>query len=169
MAKEGRIVLLVLDYANCHKHQTVLKNVKLLFLAPNMTFKLQPLDHGIIKWFKLEYRRYVLQSIIARMDESANVSELAEKITVADAVEWFKSAWRDLDSGLVVKCFASCGMTNSAVEKQIFSFNETKTVDEIVEISKVVRIEYNQKVLECKDNLDCFDDLSDNWEGQIPR
>ncbi|GBL55546.1 hypothetical protein AVEN_89607-1 [Araneus ventricosus] len=55
MAKEGRKVLLVLDNATCHKHQTVLKNVKLLFLSPNMTSKLQPLDHGIIKWFKLEY------------------------------------------------------------------------------------------------------------------
>ncbi|GBM21488.1 hypothetical protein AVEN_249916-1 [Araneus ventricosus] len=93
-----------------------------------MTSKLQPLDHGIIKWFNLGYRRYVLQSIIARMDDSANASELVKKITVADAVEWSKSAWRDLDSGLVVKCFASCGMTNSEIEKQIFSFNETKDI-----------------------------------------
>ncbi|GBM10758.1 hypothetical protein AVEN_140-1 [Araneus ventricosus] len=109
-----------------------------------MTSKLQPLDNGIIKWFKLEYRRHVLQSIIARMDDSANASELAEKITVADAVEWFKSAWRDLDSGLVVKCFASC-----------------------VELSKVAGIEYDQKALECEDNLECFDDLSDNWEERM--
>ncbi|GBN95759.1 Tigger transposable element-derived protein 6 [Araneus ventricosus] len=60
MAKEGRNVLLILDNATCHKHQTVYKNVKLLFLPPNMTSKLQPLDHGIIRWFKLEYRQYVL-------------------------------------------------------------------------------------------------------------
>ncbi|GBM34673.1 hypothetical protein AVEN_98653-1 [Araneus ventricosus] len=158
MAKDGRN-LLVLDNATCHKHQTVLKNVKLLFLPSNMTSKLQPLDHGIIKWFKLEYRRYVLQLIIARMDDSVNASKLAKKITVANAVEWSKSVWRDLDSGLVVKCFASCGMTNSAIEKQIFSFNETKTVDEIV-----AGIEYDQKALECEVNLECFDDLSDNWE-----
>ncbi|GBO13132.1 hypothetical protein AVEN_110962-1 [Araneus ventricosus] len=96
------------------------------------------------------------------MDESANVSELAKKMTVADAVEWSKSAWRDLDSGLVVKCFATCGMTNSAIEKQIFSFNETKTVYEIAELSKIAGIEYDQKVLECEDNLECFHDLSDN-------
>ncbi|GBN42611.1 hypothetical protein AVEN_48397-1, partial [Araneus ventricosus] len=42
------------------------------------------------------------------MDDSANASELAKKITVADAVQCSKSAWRDFDSGLVVKCFASC-------------------------------------------------------------
>ncbi|GBL89362.1 hypothetical protein AVEN_225880-1 [Araneus ventricosus] len=98
------------------------------------------------------------------MDDNANASELAKKIMVADAVEWSKSAWRDLDSGLVVKCFAICGMKNSGIEKQISSFNETKTVNEIVEFSKIAGIEYDQKALECEDNLECFDELSDNWE-----
>ncbi|GBM43171.1 hypothetical protein AVEN_128496-1 [Araneus ventricosus] len=55
-------------------------------------------------------------------------------------------------------------MRNSSIEKQIFSFNETKTVDEIVELSKFAGIEYDHKALECEDNLECFDDLSDNWE-----
>ncbi|GBN49368.1 hypothetical protein AVEN_247724-1 [Araneus ventricosus] len=91
------------------------------------------------------------------MDDSANASELAEKITVANAVEW-----KDLN--LMVKCFASCDMTNSAIEKQIFLFKETKTVDGIVELLKIAEIKYDQKILECEDNLVCFDDLSDNWE-----
>ncbi|GBO17885.1 hypothetical protein AVEN_69546-1 [Araneus ventricosus] len=82
-------------------------------------------------------RRCFSQSVIARMDNSAEASELAKEITVADAVEWSKSAWRYLDSGLVVKCFASCGT------------------------------EYDQKALECEDNLECFDDLSDNWEERL--
>ncbi|GBM36462.1 hypothetical protein AVEN_234839-1 [Araneus ventricosus] len=106
-------------------------------------------------------------SIIARVDDSANASQLAERITLADAVEWSKFAWRDFDSGLVVKYFASCGMTNSAMEKQIFSFTETNTVDEIIELSKIAGIEYDQKTLECEDNLECFDDLSDNWEERL--
>ncbi|GBN82132.1 hypothetical protein AVEN_38954-1, partial [Araneus ventricosus] len=42
------------------------------------------------------------------MDDSANASELAKKITEADAVQCSKSAWRDFDSGLVVKSFAIC-------------------------------------------------------------
>ncbi|GBM06946.1 hypothetical protein AVEN_239654-1 [Araneus ventricosus] len=84
-------------------------------------------------------------------------------MTVADVVEWSRSAWRDLDSGLVVKCFAICGMKNSAIEKQISSFNETKTIYEIVELSKIAGIEYDQKALECEDNLECFDELRDNW------
>ncbi|GBN44493.1 hypothetical protein AVEN_274694-1 [Araneus ventricosus] len=91
------------------------------------------------------------------MDDSANASELAEKITVANAVEW-----RDLN--LMVKCFASCGMTNSTIEKQIFLFKETKTVDEIVELSKITEIKYDQKTLEYEDNLVCFGDLNDNCE-----
>ncbi|GBM41232.1 hypothetical protein AVEN_37389-1 [Araneus ventricosus] len=58
-------------------------------------------------------------------------------------------------------------MTNSAIEKQIFSFNETKTVYEIVELSKIAGIEYDQKSLECENNLECFDDLNDNWEERL--
>ncbi|GBM50352.1 hypothetical protein AVEN_208958-1 [Araneus ventricosus] len=51
------------------------------------------------------------------MDDSANASELAKKITVAEAVEWSKSAWRYLYSGLVVKCFASCGANSGSEEE----------------------------------------------------
>ncbi|GBN94628.1 hypothetical protein AVEN_115587-1 [Araneus ventricosus] len=38
---------------------------------------------------------------------------------------------------------------------------------EIVDLSKIAGIEYYQKALECEDNLECFDDLSDNWEERL--
>ncbi|GBL55543.1 hypothetical protein AVEN_89606-1, partial [Araneus ventricosus] len=63
------------------------------------------------------------------MDDSVNASKLAKKITVADAVEWSKSAWR-------------------------FGFGFDG-------------VEYDQKALECEDNLYCFDDLSDNSEEHL--
>ncbi|GBM72379.1 hypothetical protein AVEN_178055-1 [Araneus ventricosus] len=40
-------------------------------------------------------------SVKQRMDDSVNASELAKKITKANAVDWSKSAWSDLDSDLV--------------------------------------------------------------------
>ncbi|GBL85208.1 Tigger transposable element-derived protein 6 [Araneus ventricosus] len=49
MRNQARKVLLVLDNATCHAHGAQLRNVKLLFLPPNTTSKLQPLDHGVIK------------------------------------------------------------------------------------------------------------------------
>ncbi|GBN43498.1 hypothetical protein AVEN_94992-1 [Araneus ventricosus] len=68
MRNQARKVLLVLDNATCHVHGAQLKNVRLLFLPPNTTSKLQPLDHGVIKCFKMEYRQCALRYVIARQE-----------------------------------------------------------------------------------------------------
>ncbi|GBN49541.1 hypothetical protein AVEN_269782-1 [Araneus ventricosus] len=44
---------------------------------------------------------------------------------------------------------------------------KAKTADEIVELSTIAGIKFIQKVLGCEDNLECFDDLSDNWEERL--
>ena len=69
-------------------------NMKLVFLLLNKIAELQHLDHGMIRYFKLEHRWYVLQSIVAQMDISANASELAEKINVAYAVNGISAFWK---------------------------------------------------------------------------
>ncbi|GBN16339.1 hypothetical protein AVEN_75455-1 [Araneus ventricosus] len=70
----------------CHAHGAQLKNVKLLFLPPNTTLKLQPLNHGVIKCFKMEYRQCALRHVIARMDGCESASELSKKISVGLSV-----------------------------------------------------------------------------------
>lgn len=167
MRKQERNVLLVLDNAACHPHKANLSNVKLLFLPPNTMVKLQPLDHGVIKWFKNEYRSYVLQAIIARIDESTTASELAKKITVSDAVEWIKYAWTDVSSELIRRCFYSCGMTNSELEQQIQPFDETSINNVIRELSRLAGIEYDQTSLEYENNIECCNGLGDNWETRL--
>ncbi|GBM09690.1 hypothetical protein AVEN_186399-1 [Araneus ventricosus] len=87
MRNQARKFLLVLDNATCHVHGAQLKNVKLLFLPPNTTSKLQPLDHGVIKCFKMEYRQCALRHVIARMDGCESASELSKKISVGDALD----------------------------------------------------------------------------------
>lgn len=169
MKREGRNVLLILDNATCHKHEATLKNVKLLFLPPNVTSKLQPLDHGVIKWFKVEYRRQVLRCIIARMEDCHSATELAKTITVADAVEWAKRAWNAVSKDLIFKCFASCSLTNSEFEKQIRPRNSLDNchLEEIEELTQLAGIEFEPQSMECEENLECFDALSDNWEERV--
>ena len=63
--KEGRKVAMVID--NCPAHpnvQTSLKAMKLVFLPPNTTSKLQPCDQGIIQNLKMQYRKYLLIKLI---------------------------------------------------------------------------------------------------------
>ncbi|GBN13468.1 Tigger transposable element-derived protein 6 [Araneus ventricosus] len=94
MRNQARKVLLVLDNATCHAHGAQLKNVKLLFLPPNTTSKLQPLDNGVIKCFKMEYRQCALRHVIARLDGCESASELSKKISVGDALDWIKTSWK---------------------------------------------------------------------------
>ena len=62
MMLENRNVLLFLDNATAHPENLVGKysSIKIVFLPKNTTSRLQPLDAGIIKSFKVKYRYYVM-------------------------------------------------------------------------------------------------------------
>ena len=77
----GRDVLLFLDNCSSHPHLE-LSNVKLSFLPPNTTSRLQPMDAGIIQTVKLRYRKKLLQHICFLMDEESTASEIAKKVSI---------------------------------------------------------------------------------------
>ena len=56
-------------------------NIKLVFLPPNTTSKLQPCDAGIIQTVKLCYRTKLLRRITFAIDEVESASSLAKNVT----------------------------------------------------------------------------------------
>jgi hypothetical protein len=76
---EKRNILLFLD--NCTAHPAVtLSNIKLVFLPPNTTSNLQPLDMGIIRAVKMGYRRKLLSYVANFMDEPSNAESIFSKV-----------------------------------------------------------------------------------------
>lgn len=85
--KEGRKSLLFID--SCPSHAAVdLSNVKIQMLPPNTTARLQPCDAGIIRAYKLQYRRTFLQQILfkADSDETATATEISKSVSLLNAI-----------------------------------------------------------------------------------
>ena len=74
-AAEDRKVLLFIDNAPSHPEYFIncFSHVKIVFLPKNTTSKLQPLDAGIIKNFKVFYRKQLLQHVLARIKPGCKV------------------------------------------------------------------------------------------------
>ena len=58
-AFEGRNVAFVIDNCPDHSHIDNLKSIKLYFLPPDATSKTQPMDQGVIRSLKAEYRKKI--------------------------------------------------------------------------------------------------------------
>ena len=65
-------------------------NIKVLFLPPNTTSKLQPLDLGIIQNFKLYYCNLLMRFVLAKMEECTTD---VKSFTVLHAIRWIAQAW----------------------------------------------------------------------------
>ena len=100
----GRRVLLVV--VNCPAHPRNiggLRNVEFFFLPPNMTLKIQPCDVGIIRAFKMHYRRRFYRKIL----EGHEVGQSDPgKINVLDAINLAIPAWTiDVRKETIENCF----------------------------------------------------------------
>ena len=112
MKRESRSILLFVD--NCTSHPDLqFSNVKLVFLPPNTTSKLQPCDAGIIQATKMHYRKLLLRHVLFHMNEASGASDLAKRVNVLDAIMWLKNAWDNVKPTTIQKCFAKCGFTEA--------------------------------------------------------
>lgn len=111
MLTKGRKILLLMD--NCPAHPPIsLTNVNVVFLPKNTTAVLQPMDAGVIAWVKNRYKRLMMTHIVEVMDQASDVTSLAKKITIWDAVVYLKSAWDQIQSETIAKCFRKCGIAS---------------------------------------------------------
>ena len=72
-------------------------SVKVIFLPINMTSHLQSLNAGILKNFKVQYRKLLLKHILAQIDStSLTPSKTTKIIDVLLAIVWVKQAWEEV-------------------------------------------------------------------------
>ena len=71
--KEKKKVVLIID--NCPAHPMIhnLKSIELIFLPPNTTSKLQPMDQGVIRSLKAYYKALALQRLVVAINKAKDL------------------------------------------------------------------------------------------------
>ena len=151
MKMQNRNVVLFLDNATSHQEsiENNLSNIKLVFLPKNMMSRLQPLDAGIIRAFKLKYRKLLIRYVISRVDDNKRASDIINEINILKVIGWVKSAWREVTSDTIKHCFEKCGFPTDdyvAIEQDSdeefeILFNEISEKCSICDIREYVEVD----------------------------
>ena len=176
-SSQHRNVALLLDNAGCHPEELKGKysNIKLIFLPPNTTSKLQPLDVGIIKNFKVHYRTLLLRYVLSKIDQTTDTAaDISKSVNVLKAIRWVAEGWGSVKSETIVKCFKKCGITSdeSAVVARIGAnedpFNDVNEACELTALVDELGLHDStcspQEYVTGDDNLPVCDDAGDDWD-----
>lgn len=103
-------VLLLIDNAPSHPSDVVLSShdgkFNVLFLPPNVTSVLQPMDQGVIETFKRFYRKQLLQMLLLDMENGEeSVLSSYKKLNLKDAVYMAADAWASVKDTTLEKAW----------------------------------------------------------------
>ena len=109
--KEGREIVLFVD--NCPAHPSIdnLVSTELIFLPPNTTSKLQPMDQGVIRSLKGRYKTMSNKKLIEAIEKIKTLLEFS----ILDVTQMLDVAWGKVAIKIVVNCFEKAGISK---EKQ---------------------------------------------------
>ena len=109
-ASENRKILLLLD--NCAAHPKLeFSNIRLIFLPPNCTASLQPMDQGIIRCLKSHYRRRLMVKLLEASDRGEKF-----QLSLLDAIHMIAQSWDMVSSDTIRNCFKHSGIASRSYD-----------------------------------------------------
>ncbi len=124
---------MILD--NCLSHINInLSNVELVFLPSNTTRYLQPLDLGIIRSFKCQYKKQQTIKVVSLINSGCTVLEAYKGITIKDVVVFIHYAWQNVTTQTVINCFNKSPVVamGSASDTEIVNEKECDDLRELL-------------------------------------
>ncbi|GBM73644.1 hypothetical protein AVEN_195937-1 [Araneus ventricosus] len=97
--KKKRKLILFMGNSTSHPDDLKLKNINVVFLPPNTTSMLQPLDQGIIRSFQVGYRELLLRHVLSQISSCKSSEEFAKSVFGLDAISWPTSALKKWNLG----------------------------------------------------------------------
>lgn len=132
---------MLLDNAPSHPSEEELKSddglITTMFMPPNVTPLIQPMDQNAIRITKLFYRRNLLTQLLAK---GTNISASLQNYTLRDAIANFIMAWNSLEQAVIQKCWHNILLVNEDDDENIplSELRITLLNDEAYNVSKTV-------------------------------
>lgn len=97
--------ILLVDNCTAHENlKTEDGNIIIVALPPNVTSVLQPMDQSPIKVTKMNYRKSLLQNVIAK--ENTPIEKALKEHELSDAIVLLKDAWEKIPTSLLRKAWS---------------------------------------------------------------
>ena len=106
---QSRKVTLLIDNCPAHPEIKNLTNIKLIFLPPNTTSFLQPMDQGVIRCLNTHYRKKVVRLCIKAVESNKSLPE----ISIIQAMKHLVSSWNAVSKETIVNCFKKSSISQS--------------------------------------------------------
>ena len=107
LARQRCHILLPIDNAPSHIIDEY-SNIKIQFLPPNTTSKIQPLDQDIIRSVKCAYRKTIQVQYCSRVENYEEVKQIMPSFDFVVAVNTLVAAWEGAKE-LIQTCFHTAG------------------------------------------------------------
>ena len=137
MKFESRKILLLLDNEQVHPIDVQYSNIELFYFPPNVTSLIQPLDQGIIKNFKIFYKKEMQRKLLFEIDDDNNFGlsylDVHKKITLFDAFLFTKLACDSVECKTIENCFS-----HAFKNAEIADFND-RVLDESEDCTTAIR------------------------------
>ncbi|CAK1587236.1 unnamed protein product [Parnassius mnemosyne] len=104
-----RRIILFIDYCPALPKDVELKNITLVFLPPNATRKLQPMDQGIIKVLKQGYRTRLIHRYLKEMEDP----DSKRPLNVHEAILNIAAVWHAIKPKTIQNCFKKAGFRHN--------------------------------------------------------
>lgn len=110
--------ILLIDNAPSHPAVNELScgEIKAVFLPPNVTALLQPMDQGVLQALKLNYRKKFLRTLIEDDDSPLTLLEKIKRLTVKDVVYWSAESWEGVTQQAIRKSWRKLWTTLDFVD-----------------------------------------------------
>eukprot|EP00477_Mikrocytos_mackini_P001751 GAHX01001893.1.p1 GENE.GAHX01001893.1~~GAHX01001893.1.p1 ORF type:complete len:302 (-),score=44.86 GAHX01001893.1:16-921(-) len=144
---DKKIALLMDNVSFHHCINVKLNNIEPVYLPPNSTFLLQPLDLGIIRSFKCYYKHSLSEHNLS----SYKLTKTIPKLNAKQAIIKIKRAWNRVKPSTVANCFKKSSLLTLGCQIET---NEQEINDRMEQDMIKVEIEENMKELHPNQTID---------------